>query len=170
MAIRVLLERARARRGERRANIERPSTLLCSVPLSMRVYGLGERVSRRERRCQHFPLETPLDSDHARWDAVRGRLDGAGSRCYQPEAQGALTVPATQQGQAPCRSDSTLPTLTSADLTLPAHSAESRRTILRNSTPTRPRVLRGDGYATRTAAAETTRPRRRARGPVQVRV
>lgn len=64
----------------------------------------------------------------------------------------------------------TLPTLTSADLTLPAHSAESRRTILRNSTPTRPRVLRGDGYATRTAAAETTRPRRRARGPVQVRV
>jgi hypothetical protein len=133
----------------------------------MRVYSLGERVSRRERRCQHF--ETPLDSGHAHWDAVRGRLDGAGSRCYQPEAQGALTVPATQQGQAPCRSDSTLPTLTSADLTLPAHSAESRRAILRNSTPTRPRVLREDGHATRTAAAETTRPRRRARGPVQVR-
>lgn len=50
---------------------------------------------------------------------------------------------------------------------IPAHSAESRRTILRISTPTRPQVLRGDGHPTRTAPA-ATRPRPRARGRVRV--
>lgn len=51
---------------------------------------------------------------------------------------------------------------------IPAHSAESRRTTLRNSTPTPRQVSRGDGRSMPTAAETTPPARRRVRGPVRV--